>query len=103
MQREIQFRIAYQAANNSAILARSQYRTGLTDFTTLNTQEAALLSAQNGLTQAQSDKATALVALYNALGGGWDPNVIPEAPPRGAVVPTGTPATDPLSSGTETR
>ncbi|MGR6328478.1 efflux transporter outer membrane subunit [Sphingomonas sp. XXL09] len=102
-QREIQFRIAYQAASNSAILARSQYRTGLTDFTTLNTQEAALLSAQNGLTQAQSDKATALVALYNALGGGWDPNLIPEAPPRGAVVPTGTPATDPLSSGTETR
>ncbi|MCB8828893.1 TolC family protein, partial [Escherichia coli] len=39
--RETQFRIAYEAANNSAILARSQYRTGLTDFTTLNTQESA--------------------------------------------------------------
>ncbi len=88
--RETQFRIAYEAANNSAILARSQYRTGLTDFTTLNTQESALLSAQNGLTQAQSDRATALVALYNALGGGWDPNVIPEAPARGAPLPSGT-------------
>lgn len=90
-QRETQFRIAYDAANASALLSRSQYRSGLTDFTTLNQQEAALLSAQNGVTQARSDQATALVALYNALGGGWDATVIPEAPgraPTGAGVPT---------------
>ncbi len=84
-QRETQFRIAYDAASASAILARSQYRSGLTDFTTLNQQEAALLSAQNGLVQARSDQATALIALYNALGGGWDASVIPEAPDRGAT------------------
>ncbi|MFN3433529.1 MAG: efflux transporter outer membrane subunit, partial [Sphingomonas sp.] len=88
-QRETQFRIAYDAANASAILARSQYRSGLTDFTTLNQQEAALLSAQNGLTQARSDQATALIALYNALGGGWDASVVPEAPPAGAQTPQG--------------
>lgn len=84
-QRETQFRIAYDAASASAILSRSQYRSGLTDFTTLNQQEAALLSAQNGLVQARSDQATALIALYNALGGGWDASVIPEAPDRGAT------------------
>lgn len=83
--RETQFAIAYDAANASAILSRSQYRTGLTDFTTLNQQEAALLSAQNGLTQARSDQATALIALYDALGGGWDPSVVPQAPARGAT------------------
>ena len=83
--RETQFAIAYDAANASAILSRSQYRTGLTDFTTLNQQEAALLSAQNGLTQARSDQATALIALYDALGGGWDPSVVPQAPERGAT------------------
>ena len=83
--RETQFVIAYDAANASAILSRSQYRTGLTDFTTLNQQEAALLSAQNGLTQARSDQATALIALYDALGGGWDPSVVPQAPERGAT------------------
>lgn len=83
--RETQFAIAYDAANASAILSRSQYRTGLTDFTTLNQQEAALLSAQNGLTQARSDQATALIALYDALGGGWDPSIVPQAPERGAT------------------
>ncbi|WP_426255188.1 efflux transporter outer membrane subunit [Sphingomonas sp. DC2300-3] len=83
--RETQFAIAYDAANASAILSRSQYRTGLTDFTTLNQQEAALLSAQNGLTQARSDQATALIALYDALGGGWDPSIVPQASERGAT------------------
>jgi NodT family efflux transporter outer membrane factor (OMF) lipoprotein len=81
-ERESQFAIAYDASNNSAILARSQYRSGLTDFTTLNTQELALIAARNGLIQARSDKATALIALYTALGGGWDASVTPTAPPR---------------------
>ncbi|HVF95140.1 MAG TPA: efflux transporter outer membrane subunit [Sphingomonas sp.] len=83
-QREVQFRIAFDAASASALLSRSQYRTGLTDFTTLNQQEISLLSAQNGLTQARSDQANALVALYAALGGGWDSTVIPEAPSASA-------------------
>jgi NodT family efflux transporter outer membrane factor (OMF) lipoprotein len=78
-EREQQFAIAYDAATNSAILARSQYRSGLTDFTTLNQQEASLISARNGLVQARSDKATALIALYDALGGGWDATVVPTA------------------------
>lgn len=82
--REAEFAIAYDAASNSAILARSQYRSGLIDFTNLNTQEAALISARNGLLQAQSDKATALIGLYVALGGGWDATVTPTAPPRSA-------------------
>lgn len=75
--REAQYRIALDAANNSAILARSQYRAGLTDFTTLNTAEASLVSAQNSLAQAQADKATALVQLYGALGGGWNADLTP--------------------------
>jgi NodT family efflux transporter outer membrane factor (OMF) lipoprotein len=79
-EREQQFAIAYDAANASALMARSQYRSGLTDFTTLNTQEASLISARNGLVQARSDKATALIALYAALGGGWDPATTPTAP-----------------------
>ena len=57
-----------------------QYRSGLTDFTTLNTNESALLSARNGLTSARADQATALVQLYLALGGGWDATTTPTAP-----------------------
>ena len=90
--REAQFRIALDAATNSALLGRLQYRNGLTDFTTLNTSESALLSAQNGLTQARSDQATALIQLYVALGGGWDATTIPQAPARGTPLPVaGTP------------
>lgn len=79
-ERQAQFAIALDAANNSAILSRSQYRAGLTDITTLNTNESALLSAQNGLSNAKADRATALVQLYLALGGGWDSNIVPQAP-----------------------
>ena len=99
--REREFRIALDAANASALLSRSQYRSGLTDFTTLNQQEAALLSAQNGLTQARSDAATALVALYVALGGGWDADAgAPEAPPRDR--PAGTDPTPAPVTTTQT-
>ncbi|KQS02076.1 RND transporter [Sphingomonas sp. Leaf357] len=79
--RAAQFTIALDAANNSAILSRSQYRAGLTDFTTLNTTESSLLSARNGLSQAQSDQATAVIQLYLALGGGWNAAAgAPQAP-----------------------
>jgi len=78
--RQAQFTIALDAATNSAILSRSQYRAGLTDITTLNTNESALLSAQNGLSNAKADQAQALVQLYLALGGGWDSSTVPQAP-----------------------
>jgi multidrug efflux system outer membrane protein len=79
-ERERQYTVALDAASTSALLARSQYRAGLTDFTTLNSQEAALISARNGLVQARADKATALISLYTALGGGWESSTIPTAP-----------------------
>ena len=99
--REREFGIALEAANTSALLSRSQYRSGLTDFTTLNQQESLLLNARNGLTQARADRVTALVQLYVALGGGWDSSAVPEAPPR--ELPAGaTPAPVPVPSRTET-
>ena len=64
---------AFEAANNAAILARSQYRAGLTDFQTLLDAERQLLSARDGLASAKADEANAIVQLYLALGGGWDP------------------------------
>lgn len=83
--RETEFRVALDASNNQALLARLQYRSGLTDFITLNQAESALLSAQNGLSQALSDEATALIQLYAALGGGWDASVTPTAPTTGGT------------------
>jgi outer membrane protein TolC len=71
--RHAQFLIALDAANNTAILARSQYRAGLTDFQTLLESERSLVSARDGVSSSRADEALALVRLYRALGGGWDP------------------------------
>ncbi len=69
--RQSELAIAFDAANNAAILARSQYRAGLTDFRTLLDAERSLLSARDGLTTARADQSLAVVQLYRALGGGW--------------------------------
>jgi len=77
-ERQAQFTIALDAANNSAILARIQYRSGLTDFPQLLETERSLLSARDGLVGSRGDEALALVQLYRALGGGWDPDAAPD-------------------------
>lgn len=71
--REAELVVAVDASNNAAIYARSQYRTGLIDFLTLLQSEQSLLSARDQLASAQADEALALVQLYLALGGGWEP------------------------------
>lgn len=71
------FADALDAANNSALLARSQYQAGLTDFRNLLTSENQLLSARNAQVAAQADRASAFVRLTQALGGGWAPTDYP--------------------------
>ena len=83
--RQQEFAVALEASSNQALLARMQYRSGLTDFTTLNQAESALISARNGVVSARSDAATALIQLYQALGGGWDPSVTPTVPTTGGT------------------
>jgi NodT family efflux transporter outer membrane factor (OMF) lipoprotein len=72
--RKTELAVALDASNNAAILARSQYRAGLTDFVTLLQSEQALLSARDSYASTRADKALALTQLYLALGGGWQPN-----------------------------
>jgi len=81
-QRRAEFAVALDAATNQAILARSEYRAGLTDFQTLLEAERALLSARDGLANSEADQALAIVQLYRALGGGWDPNAAPSTGSR---------------------
>lgn len=71
--RQTQLAIAADASNNAATYARSQYRSGLIDFLSLLQSEQALLSARDQLAAAQADQSLALVQLYLALGGGWNP------------------------------
>ena len=77
--RRREFAVALDAASNTAILARSQYRAGLTDFQTLLEAERSLLAAREGSLSSQAEQAQAVVQLYRALGGGWDSTVTPQA------------------------
>jgi NodT family efflux transporter outer membrane factor (OMF) lipoprotein len=59
------------AAQRSVDLAILQYREGITDFTTVLTAEQELLTQQDNLASTLGDISRNLVAVYRALGGGW--------------------------------
>ncbi|MGB3739123.1 MAG: efflux transporter outer membrane subunit [Pontixanthobacter sp.] len=81
---------AREAAENAAILARSQYQAGLVDFQILLTAENQLLSARQSLVTADSQRALAFVRLTQALGGGWSPGEFaPIAPMIAPIAQTG--------------
>ena len=62
---------AVQASERSVELATIQYRDGAIDFNRVFTLQTALTSQQDELAFAQGDIALNLVAIYKALGGGW--------------------------------
>jgi NodT family efflux transporter outer membrane factor (OMF) lipoprotein len=66
-------RNAATAAQKSVDLAVVQYREGATDYQRVLDAERSLLVQQNNLAQTSSSVAANLIALYKALGGGWEP------------------------------
>jgi NodT family efflux transporter outer membrane factor (OMF) lipoprotein len=64
---------AADAARNAAIYAEHRYSAGITDFQTVLDTQRTLLSAQDNLKSTEAEQASALIRLYKALGGGWDP------------------------------
>ena len=63
---------AVTAAKLSANLAFIQYKSGATDYTTVIIAQQFLLSDQDSLAVAQGAVPQNLVAVYRALGGGWE-------------------------------
>ena len=63
---------AADAAQRSADLAMVQYREGAVDYQRVLDAQRSLLQEQITLTQNRSSIATNLIALYKALGGGWE-------------------------------
>ncbi len=49
-----------------------QYREGASDYQRVLDAQRSLLQQQNALAQARSSVVTNLVAVYKALGGGWE-------------------------------
>lgn len=65
--------VATNAANKRALgLAEQQYRAGASDYLNVLSAQATLFATQNTVAQADARVETSLVALYKALGGGWD-------------------------------
>ncbi len=108
---------ASASAQGALEIALLEYQQGTRDFTTVLTAEQNLLAAQNSLAQATGNAAAGLVAVYRALGGGWqiregrgfvDPATAEEMRARtdwgGLLAPAGAPhEPDPGLPGPEDR
>ena len=68
-------KVAAAASDKASDLARRRFEGGLIDFLEVLDAERTALSAELLLSQSRTDAATSLVAVYKALGGGWDLHV----------------------------
>jgi multidrug efflux system outer membrane protein len=68
---------AAAASERAADLARQRFQGGLTDFVNVLEAERDALAVQDNLAQSHTQTATALVAVYKALGGGWSDEATP--------------------------
>ncbi len=68
-----------QQAQRALGLAQSRFRQGISDFLEVLTAQRTLLSAQQQVTDSTTLVSSNLVALYKALGGGWE-QIYPENP-----------------------
>ena len=80
-------------AKQALVLARSRYEQGVADITTLLTDAQSVLSAEQQLAQSQTNVSVDLIALFKALGGGWE-ETYPD--PRAIAPPVLTAAAEPV-------
>jgi multidrug efflux system outer membrane protein len=70
--KEEHVRDSAQASAQAARLARARYDSGVADFLTVLDAERTALESEDRLARSQTQTATALLAVYKALGGGYD-------------------------------
>ncbi len=58
-------------------LSEQQLRAGTADIVTVLNTQTTLFQAEDALWQAQLSRLLAIVSLYQALGGGWEPRMVP--------------------------
>ena len=68
---------AAAASATAARIARVRYEGGLVDFLDVLDAERTQLADEDRLAQSRTDAATSLVAVYKALGGGWEMAPLP--------------------------
>ena len=70
--RRVKLADAVAANQQSVALANELYRTGLGTFLNVLDSQRALFASQSDLAQSEATISTNMVALYKALGGGWE-------------------------------
>lgn len=64
--------LAKQSSERAASLARTQYQEGATDLLTVLDSERNLFIAEDALCRSETTLQTSVLAIYKALGGGWE-------------------------------
>ncbi|MGR8929809.1 MAG: efflux transporter outer membrane subunit [Gammaproteobacteria bacterium] len=64
--------VSVDATRHAVEIALAQYRDGIEDYNRVINAQQFLVQQQDRLTNAQSEVARNLIALYKALGGGWE-------------------------------
>lgn len=78
-QRKVEALQVAVAANKEALqIATDQYTSGETNYNQIFTLQAFLVQEENALASARGGVARALIAIYKALGGGWQIRLEPE-------------------------
>jgi len=65
------------ASRRAFQLSEQQLRAGTSDIVTVLNTQTTLFQAEDALWQAQLSRLLAIVSLYQALGGGWEPRMVP--------------------------
>ncbi len=81
---------AVLTSQRAMIIARGQYKAGITNFLNVLQSENALYQSQDKLAQSSQRLAVDLIALYKSLGGGWQIEAIGTAVSPAAVSPETT-------------
>ena len=68
---------AASASATAARLAKIRYEGGMVDFLSVLDAERTQLQAEDALAQDRTEAATSLIAVYKALGGGWETAPLP--------------------------
>jgi len=83
------FKEAVDASQRAVFIAQGQYKAGITTFLNVLQSENALYQTQDKLAQSDQRLALAMIALYKALGGGWqDASPTPAAVSSIGLLPT---------------
>jgi outer membrane protein TolC len=76
------------ASRHALQIANERYQQGFTDYLSVLTSEQSLLSTEQAQASSQQTIATNLVALFKALGGGWNSADLPLSKWQSSTAPS---------------